>query len=94
MYAVYLLVICHLIGDYVMQSDFLASTKGRNWYHLLVHALLYSVPFFFAYGLDWRLIYITCAHFLIDACKARFHWIGYAVDQALHYCQLLVYLWW
>jgi len=89
---VYLLVICHLIGDYVLQSDFLASTKGANWYHLFVHSLLYTVPFFLYFGADWRLLYIACTHFLIDAFKARWHWIGYPEDQMLHYCELIVYL--
>lgn len=28
------LVVCHLIGDYCLQSDFIAKTKGQNWYHL------------------------------------------------------------
>ena len=29
-----LLVFCHLVGDYVLQNDFIAKTKGSNWYHL------------------------------------------------------------
>lgn len=34
------LVFCHLIGDYVLQCDFIAKTKGENRYHMLVHCLL------------------------------------------------------
>ena len=41
----FILVICHLIGDYFLQSDFIAKTKGQNWYHLFVHCILYVVPF-------------------------------------------------
>lgn len=26
-----LLVFCHLVGDYVLQNDFIAKTKGSNW---------------------------------------------------------------
>ena len=29
-----LLVFCHLVGDYVLQNDFIAKNKGSNWYHL------------------------------------------------------------
>lgn len=36
------LVMCHLVGDYVLQIDFIAKTKGENWYHLLV----YCLPFY------------------------------------------------
>ena len=27
-----ILVACHLIGDYVLQSNYLAMNKGKNWY--------------------------------------------------------------
>ena len=30
-----LLIMCHLVGDYVLQSNFIASTKGKNWYHFI-----------------------------------------------------------
>ena len=33
-----LLVFCHLVGDYVLQNDFIAKNKGSNWYHLFVSA--------------------------------------------------------
>lgn len=32
-----LIILCHLMGDYVLQCDFIAQTKGKNWYHLFVH---------------------------------------------------------
>ena len=47
---IFLIVICHLIGDYVLQSDFIATTKGSNWYHLFVHCALYVVPFYAIIG--------------------------------------------
>lgn len=31
---IFLIVACHLMGDYFLQSNFLATTKGENWYHL------------------------------------------------------------
>ena len=34
------LIMCHLIGDYVLQIDFIAKSKGDNWYHLFVHCAL------------------------------------------------------
>ena len=41
-----LLVFCHLVGDYVLQNDFIAKNKGSNWYHLFVHCALYCLPFY------------------------------------------------
>ena len=45
-----ILVLCHLIGDYVFQSNFIASTKGENAYHLFVHCALYTLPFLIVFG--------------------------------------------
>lgn len=86
------LVICHLIGDYVLQNDFLARTKGNNWYNLFVHCVLYCVPFMFKFGITWHLIYIFLIHFVADALKARYKKINYAADQFAHYVALLIYL--
>lgn len=86
------LVICHLIGDYVLQSDFLATTKGNNWYHLFVHCVLYCLPFMFEFGATWHLICIFSIHLVVDAAKARYKKINYATDQIIHYVTLLVYL--
>lgn len=44
LHTIVLIVLCHLIGDYVLQCDFIAQTKGKNWYHLFVHCALYCVP--------------------------------------------------
>ena len=40
LHTIVLVVLCHLIGDYVLQCDFIAQTKGKNWYHLFVHCAL------------------------------------------------------
>lgn len=86
-----LLLACHLIGDYVLQSAFIAETKGKNWYHLFVHCFLYSVPFFICFGLTWHLSIIFVAHMIIDTLKARYDKINYWQDQVLHYMTCLLY---
>lgn len=88
---IYKLILCHLIGDYVLQSDFIAKTKGENWYHLLVHCALYTLPFYTCFGFDWRLVCILIMHILIDPLKARYKKISYIQDQAIHYCTMLIY---
>ena len=37
LHTIILIILCHLIGDYVLQCDFVAQTKGKNWYHLFIH---------------------------------------------------------
>lgn len=86
------LIFCHLIGDYVLQTDFIAKTKGTNWYHLFVHCVLYCLPFFIVYGLTWQLLFVFIMHFVIDPLKARYNKINYVTDHLLHYIVMLVYL--
>lgn len=86
------LILCHLIGDYVLQIDFIAKSKGNNVYHLLVHCFLYIVPFYIAFGFTWHLIPLLILHIIIDLMKARYKLIPYWLDQLLHYITCLIYL--
>ena len=87
-----LLVMCHMIGDYVLQTRFIAESKGNNWYHLFVHCVLYVVPFYICFGFIWQLAVIFVAHLIIDPLKARYGKINYWQDQTLHYLVSLLYL--
>lgn len=87
----FLLFLCHLVGDYVLQSAYLAQEKKRSWWHLLVHCCLYTVPFYACFSMCWQLACILIGHFIIDAIKARKERIHLAQDQALHIALLLLY---
>ena len=76
---------------YVLQIDFIAKTKVENWYHLLVHCLLYCLPFYLAFEFNWQLFVLFGTHIVVDAAKARYKKIGYVADQVIHYAVLLVY---
>ena len=89
---IYKLIFCHLIGDYVLQVDYIAKTKGENMYHLLVHCFLYAVPFYIVFGYDVRIPVIITTHIMIDILKARYKVINYVTDQILHYLVMLIYL--
>ena len=89
---IFKIVVCHMLGDYVLQSDFIARTKGENWYHLFAHCILYSFPFYLFFGFNFDLLLVGFAHFAIDVGKARFKKISYANDQILHFIIALVYL--
>lgn len=89
---IFILILCHLIGDYVLQCDFIAKTKGSNTYHMFVHCMLYSLPFIICFGLDWRIYFIILIHLFIDQLKAKYNKINYFVDQLLHYITLLIFL--
>lgn len=86
------LIMCHLVGDYVLQIDFIAKSKGDNFYHLLVHCVLYCLPFYVVFGLVWQLIPLLVLHIIIDLLKAKYKLIPYWLDQLLHYLTCLLYL--
>lgn len=87
-----ILIMCHMVGDYVLQTRFIAESKGANWYHLLVHCILYAVPFYLCFGLTWQLAVIFITHIIIDPLKARYGKINYWQDQTLHYLICAIYL--
>lgn len=78
-------IFCHVVGDYILQQDFIAKTKGDNWYHLFVHCVLYVLPFRAVFGVDWRLAVLFITHFIVDALKARYKEVDYFTDQIIHY---------
>ena len=86
-----LLITCHMLGDYFLQINRIADTKGSSWYHLAVHCVLYIVPFIITFGLDWRIYALLLSHLIVDALKARYKKITYTQDQALHYLIMLIY---
>jgi hypothetical protein len=57
---------CHLVGDYFLQSDWMAMHKGKKTLNCLVHVLLYTSCFLFL-TLSWKaLLFIGVSHFILD----------------------------
>lgn len=79
------IILCHLVGDYALQSNYLAANKGKNWYLLLVYSALYCIPFIFAFGISIYVGIIFTIHVIVDALKARYDKIGIWEDQIMHY---------
>lgn len=88
---IFKILACHMIGDYVLQSDFIAKTKGENWYHLFAHSILYAFPFYLFFGFDSGLLFVLITHFITDAYKARYKAITYTADQIIHYVHAAVF---
>lgn len=88
----YKLLAAHMLGDYVLQTDFLARSKGENWWHMLAHCVTYTIPFAVTFGVDWRIAVLLVTHVAIDALKARWSKISYTQDQIAHIIVMGVYL--
>lgn len=62
-------VLAHMIGDYVLQSDWMASQKTSSWKPALAHVLTYAIPFVLLCTHNpIALFIIVSTHFVID------HW--------------------
>ncbi len=75
-------ILCHLIGDYITQSDWMAMGKTKHFWIASCHALVYSLPFlvFRPSVVAWFVIYAS--HAFIDRFRlARYvvwvkNWLG------------------
>jgi hypothetical protein len=59
-------LLAHLVGDYLMQPDWMSRRKSNSWLWALIHGLIYSLPFLFLKPslLAWAIIFLS--HALID----------------------------
>jgi len=75
-------LIAHAVGDYVVQSDWMANTKTKKSIAALAHVLTYTLPFLFLTRSPAALAIIAGTHFIIDrwrlaryVCWAK-NWLG------------------
>jgi hypothetical protein len=94
-----ILLTLHFIADFVLQSDWMAINKSKNWGALALHCFVYSLTFAAFYGITFASITFLL-HFVQDAITSRInsklwqanrrHWffVGIGADQLLHYALL------
>ena len=92
MIEIFKLVICHIVGDYFLQTDYMATNKNKDWYLLFVHCVCYCVPFLVLYGFVWQIALIFIVHIIVDNLKARYKRINLLADQMIHYIVALTLL--
>lgn len=59
-------LLCHAIGDYVLQSDWMANEKTKKSFAALCHVLTYALPFLFLRPSWLALSVVVSTHFVID----------------------------
>lgn len=93
-------LLCHWIGDYVLQSHSMAVRKVESWYWAAVHALFYTVPFAVALflvggrgpGPIVALVIIAGTHAVIDRYRLA-KWLSWAKNIALPHHDEDEYTW-
>ena len=94
----------HFVGDYGLQTGYMAQMKGKDWYVLTAHVITYTAAVWVLSAVTatylggtalsvWGLVLIFVAHFIADAAKGQWNMVkSIAVDQTIHLATLLVAL--
>ena len=100
-----LLIGAHAIGDYALQSEYIAREKTKSLYVLFIHAMIWTTVIVYmwavcGYSLNpyQILVILFIPHFIMDYCKAQSKWfpkliknpkVQLTIDQSFHYMQLI-----
>lgn len=94
------LVFAHFIGDITLQTEWQAKNKGKHWYIMLVHCMIWTALICMA--LEYlqmltfpKFLFLLAGHFACDSWKAKIpktseNWKWIYPDQAIHFLQLVV----
>lgn len=95
----------HFIGDWLLQTSWMAMNKSRSWIALGTHVLVYSLTFLLPLGVTFAVV-TGLLHFLVDAITSRitsafwskhnyrFFFLTIGVDQLIHlYALVWVAVW-
>lgn len=63
-------LIAHLVGDYILQSHWMATEKVKRWFPALVHGVAYTLPFILITRNMWALLIVGGTHAILDRYRA------------------------
>lgn len=96
------MILAHLVGDFVLQTDKLAAMKSSSWRGIALHnGVILTVTALFALPFKpfwWQgVLFITAAHLLIDAVQLVYKppiapVYRFFTDQLLHFLAIFVAL--
>ena len=73
------ILLAHLVGDYVIQSDWMANEKTKRWFPAWAHAVTYGLPFLLVTQSPLALAVIVMTHAVIDHYRLARH-VGWAMN--------------
>ncbi len=69
------IVVAHMVGDYLLQNDWMARGKRINLLPCLVHVALYTASVaLICRWFDWRLLVVAGTHFVMDHWGLATYW--------------------
>lgn len=67
------IVLAHLAGDYLIQSDWMATEKTKRWWPAIAHGLTYTLPYLLITQSPVALAVIAGTHIIIDHYRLARH---------------------
>jgi hypothetical protein len=67
------ILLAHLVGDYLLQSDWMAAEKAKRWWPAWAHALTYGLPHLAVTRSIPALAVIVVTHAVIDHYRLARH---------------------
>ncbi|MFI6497113.1 DUF3307 domain-containing protein [Nonomuraea typhae] len=58
--------LAHLVGDYLLQTTWMARGKPHRWWPAVVHGIVYTLPFALLTQAPFVLLAISGTHIVID----------------------------
>lgn len=76
--------LAHMVGDYLIQSDWMAQEKTKRWWPAIAHAVTYGIPFLFVTQSPLALLVIVGTHAVIDRYRLARHVVWFKNQLAPH----------
>ena len=67
------IILANLVGDYILQSDWMANEKTKRWWPAITHGITYTLPYAFVTQSPLALLVIASTHILIDHYRLARH---------------------
>lgn len=74
------IVLAHLVGDYILQNDWMANEKTKRWKPAVLHGILYTLPYALITQSWAALLIIAGTHVIIDRFRLAKYLI-WAINQ-------------
>lgn len=66
-------VLAHMVGDYIIQSHWMATEKVKHWWPAVAHGITYTLPFLLLTQSLAALAVIAGTHIVIDRYRLAKH---------------------
>jgi len=97
------LFFAHFVGDIALQSEWQANNKGKYWYVMLSHCMIWTAMIcvalqFLGLFAFWKVAFLLGGHWISDSFKSKVpkipeNWKYIYPDQLWHFIQLsIVYI--